>query len=246
MENPAAWPTQLTDYLTERLQCEPELLARPGVHLVEARQPRLRVFRYAMPLWIMAFEDTAIASVAPEMASAVGRIIERATVEQLLHAPVVTRLRASAAARGPVDRFGPGLWLYCTEETFTQRTLAEVVPVPPDHPEGKTLRQRHGGEVFGVFRGPELISRSSIKTENDTAWEIAVTTAEAHRRHGLGASVVSRATEFILASGKLALYNCDLDNHASQALAESLGYRLFARDLMWTIEAMWMQWFWTD
>ena len=228
------------------MQCERELLDRPGVHVVAARQPRMRIWQYATPLWAMAFDATAIVSVAPELARDVERLVRGVDAQRVMDDEHIDRLRAYAAGWAPVERFGPGLWLYCTRDTFAPRYAAEVLPVPSSHPEGRALRERHRGEVFGVFRKGELVSRSSIKTESDEAWEIAVTTAEPCRREGLGATVVSRATEFILSQGKLALYNCDLSNVASLKLAESLGYRLFARDLMWTLEAMWTAWFWGD
>jgi RimJ/RimL family protein N-acetyltransferase len=246
VESPSTWPPALWRYLTDRLQCEPELLTRPGVHAVIAREPRLRVWQYAVPLWIMVFDCAGVVSVVSEMAAGVERLLRGITHDQILADGLVERLRAHAATCGPVEWFGRAFWLYCTRETFTPRYACEVVPVLPNHPEGKALRERHRGDVFGVFRGQELISRSSIKTESDEAWEVAVTTSEQHRRRGLGASVVSRATEHILASGKLALYNCDVTNIASLRLAESLGYRVFARDLMWTVETMWVPWFWHE
>lgn len=246
MESPSTWPPELVRYLAERLQCEPELLTRPGMHSVIARRPRLRVWQYAVPLWIMGFDHAAIVSVVSEMAAGTEKLLRGVTHEHLLTDGPVERLRGHAAAYGHVEWLGRAFWLYCTRETFTPRYAAEVVPVPPDHPEGRALRERHRGEVFGVFRSQELISRSSIKTESDEAWEIAVTTSEQHRRRGLGASVVSRATDHILTQGKLALYNCDVTNIASLRLAQSLGYRVFARDLMWTVETIWVPWFWPD
>jgi RimJ/RimL family protein N-acetyltransferase len=244
--NPLTWPRQLSRYVAERLQCEPGLLERPGLHLVAARRPRLRVWQYIVPLWIMAFEDSAVISVVPQMAAGGQRILGSAAAANLLDDQRTEQFRLLAARWAPVEWFARGLWLYCTGETFAPRYATEVVVVPRDHPEGKAMRERHRGEVFGVFRGAELISRSSIKTESDQAWEIAVTTAEPHRRQGLGASVVSRATQYILEQGKLALYNCDLGNIASLRLAESLGYRLFARDLWWLAETAWLRWFWPE
>jgi len=246
MADPSTWPAQLTRYVAERMQCEPELPARAGVHLIAARRPRLRVWQHVLPVWAMVFQESAIVSVAPDLTARMQRIMRGATVENLLDDERVERVRAMAANWGPVDWMGRGLWLHCAPETFTPRFAAEVVWVPPEHPEGRTLRERHRGEVFGVFRAGELISRSSLKTESDEAWEIAVTTGEAYRRQGLGASVVSRATEFIFEQGKTALYNCDATNAPSRALAESLGYRLFARDLMWSVEARWGAWFWEE
>jgi GNAT superfamily N-acetyltransferase len=243
---PTTWPRELSGYIARGLQCECDLLARPGTHVVVAREPRMRIWQYAMPLWVMAFAESAVVSVAPEMARGVEELVRGVGVAAIMDDGRIERLRTYAAGWAPTERFGPGLWLYCTRETFTPRCNAEVVPVPPNHPEGQALRERHRGEVFGVFRGGELISRSSIKTESGEAWEIAVTTAEPYRRQGLGASVVSRATDYILSQRKVALYNCDLSNTASLKLAESLGYRLFARDLMWTLEAMWAPWFWGE
>lgn len=206
----------------------------------------MRIWQYATPLWAMAYGETAIISVAPEMAAGIEQLVLGIDASDVVDQAQIDRLRAYAAGWAPVERFGPGLWLYCTADVFTPRYVAEVLPVPANHPEGRSLRQRHRGEVFGVFRGGELVSRSSIKTESDEAWEIAVTTAESCRREGLGATVVSRATEYIITQGKLALYNCDLENVASRNLAESLGYRLFAHDVMWTLEPMWTAWFWGD
>jgi hypothetical protein len=246
LDSPSTWPPPLVRYLAERLQCEPDRLMRPGVHSVIARQPRMRVWQYAVPLWVMVFQHAAVVSVASEMAANIEKLLRGVAHQDILDDGLVERMRLHAAACGPVESLGRAIWLYCTRQTFTPKCAAEVVPVSPDHPEGKTLRERHRGDVFGVFWGQELISRSSIKTESAEAWEIAVTTSEQHRRRGLGASVVSRATDHILANDKLALYNCDVTNIASLRLAESLGYRVFALDLMWTVESMWVPWFWPD
>jgi GNAT superfamily N-acetyltransferase len=230
--------------VTWRLQCEPELLIRPGVHFVVAHQPRLRVWRYAIPLWVMVFEQSAVVSSAPEMASSVEKLLRGATVVNVLDDEATASLRALASQWGPLDWFARARWLYCTREMFSARPHAEVVVVPPDHPDGRALRESYRGEVFGVFRGRELASRSSIKTESEAAWEVAVTTVEHCRRQGLGASVVSRATEFILAHGKPALYHCEETNEPSRRLAESLGYRMFARELAWSLDASWLPQFW--
>ena len=245
-ENPASWPPQLTAYVTWRLQCQADLLTQPGVHFVVARERRLRVWRFVIPLWVMVFNDTAVVSTAPELAPSVEKLLRGAAVGDLLDDRAVGSLRALILKWGPLDWFRRAFWLYCTKDTFTPRLVAEVVPVPPDHPESQALRERHRGEVFGVFRGRELVSRSSIKTESDAAWEVAVATVERHRRQGLGAGVVSRATEFILAQGKVALYHCEADNEASRRLAEFLGYRLLARDLAWSVEAMSVPWLWRE
>lgn len=243
---PGAWPGALTCYVSERLQCEPELFVRPGAHLVVAHQPRLRVWQFAIPLWLMVFERAAVVSVAPELAAAVKHLLRGLTWQELLDDPVMESLRRLIVHWGPADWFRRAMWLYCTREMFAPRCFAEVVSVPPDHPEGRTARERHRGEVFGVFRGRELVSRASIKTESDAAWEIAVTTTEQYRRRGLGVSVVSRATEFIFAQGKPALYHCEVTNEPSRRLAESLGYRLFARELAWSVNAKWVPWFWRE
>jgi GNAT superfamily N-acetyltransferase len=244
MESPAVWPPPLTSYVTQRLQCAPEALTEPGVHFVVARERRLRVWRYVIPLWLMVFDRAAVVSSAPELAPSVEELLRAATLDDLLTEGTKATLERVIVESGPREWFRRALWLCCTREMFAPRAAAKVLPVPPDHPEGRALRERHRGEVFGVFRGRELISRSSIKTESDVAWEVAVATAERHRRRGLGASVVSRATEFILDHGRLALYHCEDTNEASRRLAESLGYRVFARELAWSVDAMWVPWFW--
>lgn len=237
MRSPCTWPEQLTRYVTERLQCDAQLLTRPGLHLVVAAQPRWRVWLYLVPLWVMAFDRAAVVSVAPELADHIAPLAQRATADSVLQDPALAQMRAAAAHWGPVEWLRRAYWLYCTSETFAPRYAAPVFPAPPDHPEARSLRRLHRGEVFAVIRNGELVSRSSIKTESDAAWEIAVTTHEPHRRLGYGASVVSRATEFILAQGKVALYHCEVDNVASLRLAQSLGYQVFAREAMWSLEA---------
>lgn len=244
IESSVNWPLQLMTYVTQRLQCEAAALTQPGVHFVVARKPRLRVWRYAIPLWLMTFEDAAVVSSAPELALSVHKLLARTAASALLEDKAMESLQRLIMKWGPLEWFRRALWLYCTRETFTPRFAAPVTVVPAHHPEGRALRERHRGEVFGVFRGRELVSRASIKTESDAAWEVAVGTTERYRRRGLGASVVSRATEFILARDKLALYHCEVSNEASRRLAESLGYRLFARELAWSVDAVCVPWFW--
>lgn len=246
MENPANWPPQVTAYIAERMQCSAELLTTPGVHFVTAHRVRQRVWRYVIPLWVMVFEESAVVSSAPELAAAAQGLLAGVKRADLLGDEAMQALQRLVVRWGPLDWFRRALWLYCTRETFTPRLRAPVVWVPPSHPEGRALRERHGGEVFGVFHGRELVSRSSIKIESEAAWEVAVTTTEAHRRRGRGASAVSSTTQYILDHDKPALYHCEVTNEASRGLAESLGYHLFARELAWSVEEMLVPWLWDE
>jgi GNAT superfamily N-acetyltransferase len=192
---------------------------------------------FARPLWAVQTADGVVISVLQDW---------RGTVEKILdgvgdwHEALATErwgpLRASLQEQNPALSFVRGFLLYCDRRSFTPYRLHEPILLPEKHP----LRRTYGPEVpaiFAIVIGDLVVSHAHIKPpRSDAVWEIAVGTDPEHRRKGYARAVVSAATQFILAAGRVALYACDeaCDEgiHPSLAVAHRLGYIEYGRDLL--------------
>ena len=86
--------------------------------------------------------------------------------------------------------------------------------------------QDEGYLYCGVFENMRLCSIAGVWKRACDVWEvIAVGTREEYRRQGMGKSVVSFATEYILQHVKVASYTSRESNIASIRTAQSVGFR---------------------
>ena len=76
-----------------------------------------------------------------------------------------------------------------------------------------------------INRRRTAVAAAGLNWESPHFSEIAVRTWSEYRRQGFGISVVSTLTQHILSSGRTPLYAVNINNQASIALAEQLGYR---------------------
>ena len=70
----------------------------------------------------------------------------------------------------------------------------------------------------------EIVATASLNWQSPRFGEIAVNTHPRYRRQGRGRSVVAALSSYLLDSGRTPLYVVSDDNHASIALAESVGF----------------------
>jgi predicted GNAT family acetyltransferase len=88
--------------------------------------------------------------------------------------------------------------------------------------------------VLRAIRG-DIVGIAGAKADRELMWQIGVDVVEAARGGGIGRALVSRLTERILDSGRIAYYSTTVSNIRSRAVALSLSYwpawtELYARD----------------
>ena len=127
--------------------------------------------------------------------------------------------------------------LYYTDRVhFAGKKRHPAVRLTKDHLPDTGPERAHAGR--GAFEGAsgiivqgKAVSYADYVARNLLVSSIGVFTDPEYRGQGLGASVVSAATEAILNMGKVPIYCTDLDNAESRALCQSLGYLRFGSDL---------------
>lgn len=87
--------------------------------------------------------------------------------------------------------------------------------------------------VFAVVIDGQLVSTCQSSRENDWAGEAWVRTRPAFRRRGFGRLVTAAWASHLRQQGKIPFYSHELDNHASEGVATSLGLAQFATLTTW-------------
>jgi GNAT superfamily N-acetyltransferase len=90
---------------------------------------------------------------------------------------------------------------------------------------------------FAALADGEIVSHAEVSDLREGGGNLSVATRPAHRRRGLGGAVVARAAEWCLGRGVVPVYWVDVENTASVALAESLGFRRQAAEIAVTWRA---------
>lgn len=169
-------------------------------------------------------------------------ILAGLTVEQLFGASLLECLTRLVRAEFPDASISPGGLLaiarFVSQETFRPYNGPEHAHV--QHLNEHTLSNlallsRYGGGVYALCDAQsQIISRAGVHVESRYVSEIGVRTeVEALRGRGLAKTVVTAATEAILASGRVPLYVHSATNVASQKVALALGYQQYADELIW-------------
>jgi GNAT superfamily N-acetyltransferase len=235
----------LDAYFADQLGCTASDLRRREVVLVSSPSgPKAfpgygsaRGHLFPQPLWAVQTADGVVISVLQGWR---GRVEKTLDGVEDWHAALATErwvpLQALLQHQNPAMSFVRGFLLYCDRQGFTPCRLHEPILLPEEHP----LRRTYGPEVPAVSAiviGDRVVSHAHIKPpRSDAVWEIAVGTDPEHRRKGYARAVVSAATQFVLATGRVALYACDeaCDEgiHPSLAVARRLGYTEYGRYLL--------------
>lgn len=92
------------------------------------------------------------------------------------------------------------------------------------------LLAQHGAGVWVVRSEGAIISFAGIRALSPHVSDVTVRTeAEPHRGHGLARAVTSRATRAVLSAGRVPIFRHAARQAAAARVAESLGYRCYAR-----------------
>ncbi len=163
-------------------------------------------------------------------------------VEQLFEASMLERLTRLVHAEFPGASISPGGLLviarFVSEETFCPfdgPERAHVQRLNEHTLSNLALLSRYGGGIYALCDAQsQIISRAGVHIESRYVAEIGVRTeVEALRGRGLAKTVVTAATEAILAAGRVPLYVHSATNVASQKVALALGYQRYADELLW-------------
>ena len=222
--------SRLERFFADELGCEVSLLSAPGVHLLSGPKRDEPVWgEYKLPLLLLSRNGSAVVSVAAELLPGVLDILN--TRASRVTEDVVFRVQRLVLSAHPTAKALWGRALYCEPDRFRPFTRYPVEKLGPDDPRWETLRKYFDGPVFVArARNGEVASWSAVKLKSDDVWEIAVTTEEPYRGHGLAKVVVSAATRFVLERGRLPLYVHDEPNLPSGKVARALGYQEFGRE----------------
>ncbi len=164
------------------------------------------------------------------------------SVESLFEAPTLECLTRLVRSQFPQASISPGGLLiiarFVSSENFRpfrgpesahvqrldERTLANLA-----------LLSRYSGGIYALRDAQsQITSRAGVRYESRDVCEIGVRTeVEALRGRGLAKTVVTAATEAILADGRVPLYVHSATNIASQKVALALGYQHYADELLW-------------
>lgn len=127
--------------------------------------------------------------------------------------------------------------LYYTDRVhFVSKKRHSVVRLTKNHLRDRGPQRAHAGRgtfeaAFGVIVEGKVVAYADCVARNLLVSSIGVFTDPEYRGMGFGSSVVSAATEAILALGKVPIYCTDIENAESRALCQSLGYLRFGSDL---------------
>jgi GNAT superfamily N-acetyltransferase len=197
--------------LSDRFRLPLDRLVPGGMVVVEVEHPSMIARGFER-------HGGAVVGVAPEHA---GSLRERLDGPASL-VPALTALAASL----------PG-------HMFSGVARTGVVIPPPvapvtvlDATDPRLPQWVHGhfvGEAWVVMEGGEVLSTAVLKRYDDRLREISVGTAPAARGRGLARSVVAAAARFVLAEGRVVLYNHAVDNDSSARVAESVGLHELGR-----------------
>ncbi len=129
---------------------------------------------------------------------------------------------------------------FVTQETFHPfrgPELARVKRLNEHHLANLALFGRYSGGIYALHdEQGQILSRAGIRYESRDVWEIGVRTeVEALRGRGLAKTVVTAATEAILAAGRVPLYVHSATNLASEKVALALGYQQYATECIWSL-----------
>lgn len=104
---------------------------------------------------------------------------------------------------------------------FEGRFVSEYLPRLPEP--GEFSRVVKQNEQFVVLEDGKPVCRAWSERSNAACAEVAVETYADHRRKGCARQAVAAWAHDVISSGRVALYSYKAENHASQALARSLG-----------------------
>jgi len=159
--------------------------------------------------------DAAALAAPPALLDAARRVLDAA-------APISEEWRGPAYALPPERALPPSPHAV----RITPETPARLGPAFAD-------LQPYLNEIepcLVVCEGTQAVAVCFSSRLHPRAAEAGVETRDGWRRRGYGRAAVAAWAARLRAGGRLPLYSTSWDNHASQALARSLGFSLFGED----------------
>ena len=239
---------RLDAYYAETLGVPLEAFGHPGtsIHRLSIRPPSTSLFRNGA-LVIHALtgplgQRSCVVAAHPRLLEPLGTWLPERTVERLFEASSLEQLTRLVRAQFPDASISPGgpmlIVRFVSPETFQPFQAPERAYVQrlDEHSLANlALVSRYGGGIYALCDArAQIVSRAGVREESPFVSEIGVRTeVEAMRGRGFAKTVVTAATEAILAAGRVPLYVHSATNVASQKVALALGYQHYADELLW-------------
>ncbi|HLW01180.1 MAG TPA: GNAT family N-acetyltransferase [Ktedonobacterales bacterium] len=239
---------RLDAYYAETLGVPLEVFGKSGIDLLplEHRPSSTSLFRNAAlivhaPTPANGLRPCVVVA-HPQLLEPLWRFLPGLTVERLFEAATLEQLTRLVYAEFPGASISPGGLLiiarFVSPETFKPfqgPERAHVRRLDEHNLANLALLSRYGRGIYALCDArSQILSRAGVRDESRYVSEIGVRTeAEALRGRGLAKTVVTAATEAILAAGRVPLYVHSATNEASQKVALALGYQPYADELIW-------------
>jgi RimJ/RimL family protein N-acetyltransferase len=243
---------RLDAYYAETLGVPLEIFGKPGISLLHLshRPSAASLFRNAA---LIVHAPTGPAALRPcavvahsQLLEPLRRLLPGLAVERLFEAATLEQLTRLVSAVFPGASISPGGLLiiarFVSSETFQPfhgPERAHVQRLDERNLANLALLSRYGRGIYALCDAQsQILSRAGVRDESRYVSEIGVRTeVEALRGRGLAKTVVTAATEAILAAGRVPLYVHSATNLASQKVALALGYQQYADELIWFLPA---------
>lgn len=241
---------RLDSYYAEALGQESARLCQPGMHLTTLSPPHtLAPFFKNSALILHApiapgCQRPSLLMAHPQLIEPLREVLAGLTAERLFEAATLEQLTRLVRAAFPDASIAPdGVLMTCRFVTpaafqpFRGPESARVEPLGRHGLSNLLLLSRYSGGVYALRdEHGQILSRAGIRQESASIWEIGVRTEAEHLRgRGLAKTVVTAATEAILAAGRVPLYVHSATNISSERVALALGYQHYADEVIWSL-----------
>lgn len=129
---------------------------------------------------------------------------------------------------GKDSRTSHNVLLYCTHDSFRPQNASLAETVRPDDPfwqTGDPEDDKRLEAAFAVYVGDLRASTATLlRQDREPFRAIGISTRLAHRGRGYAKAVLSKATAYAVARDSVPLYNTQIENEASLAVARAVGY----------------------
>ncbi len=243
---------RLGAYYAETLGVPREVFGKPGITLLPLSHAYAPASLFRNGVLIVHAPTSAdgprscVVVAHPQLLEPLRRLWPTLTVECLFEAAALEQLTRLVYAEFPGASISPGGLLviarFVSRETFRPfhgPESAHVRRLDEHNLANLALVSRYGRGIYALCDATsQIISRAGVRDESRDVSEIGVRTeVEALRGRGLAKTVVTAATEAILAAGRVPLYVHSATNVASQKVALALGYQPYADELIWYLPA---------
>jgi GNAT superfamily N-acetyltransferase len=227
----AYWARHLGCTAAQLHAAEPVLLAH-AAEMDDYRGAYMMQFKVAAP--VISLPPTQVASLGPRLAAAARESLDADARWSEILGPLLERT------------VGPAWVGYASAETL-RHVAADVetrLLTPADAPHVERLGRAatpdewdniatlpRAGVMVGAFAEGELAAVAGYEVWGESIAHVAVLTHPAHRGRSLGRAVVSAVAGVALERGLVPQYRSLMENRASLAVANALGFQTYATSL---------------